>query len=254
MSGTIMNPLTLLEARNISKNFGALQVIDHVALKIVTGSIHSVIGPNGAGKTTLFNLMTGFVPVSSGTVFFKGEDVTNLPPYKISKKGIARSFQITSIFPELSVHENLRVAAQARERMSINFLRHFTRLKSAAQKADEVLEAIGLADKGGVISKNLSYGEKRVLDIGISLATDPELILLDEPMAGLQAADVEWMMQLVRDISKELTVVLIDHNIDLVIALSHVITVLNQGQVIAEGSPAQIQENEKVQTAYLGGY
>ena len=250
----MIRALTILEARNISKNFGSLQVIDGVALKIAAGSIHSIIGPNGAGKTTLFNLMTGFIPVSSGTVFFKGEEITNLPPYKISKKGIARSFQITSIFPELSVHENLRVAAQARERMSINFLRHFTRLKNAAKKADEVLEAIGLADKGKVISKNLSYGEKRILDIGISLATDPELILLDEPMAGLQASDVEWMMKLVRDISNQLTVVLIDHNIDLVIALSHVITVLNQGQVIAEGSPAQIQGNEKVQTAYLGGY
>jgi branched-chain amino acid transport system ATP-binding protein len=246
--------LTILEARNISKNFGSLKVIDHVALKIATGSIHSIIGPNGAGKTTLFNLLTGFIPLSEGTVSFKGEDITNFPPYRISEKGIARSFQITSIFPELSVHENLRVAAQARERTSINFLRHFTRLKSAAKKADEVLEAIGLADKGKLISKNLSYGEKRILDIGISLATDPELILLDEPMAGLQAADVEWMMKLVRDISKRLTVILIDHNIDLVIALSHVITVLNQGQVIAEGAPAQIQENEKVQTAYLGGY
>lgn len=249
-----MEDSVLVEARGVSKHFGGLHVLTDVDIKVKLSTIHSIIGPNGAGKTTFFNLFTGFYPVSSGIFLFKGEDITNLPPYKVSRKGIARSFQITSIFPELSVYENVRVAAQTTSHGSANFLRPHTALKGAIEKADEVLGMIGLGGKRSVVSRNLSYGEKRILDIGISLATDPELILLDEPMAGLQAADMQWMMKLVEEISQKLTVVLIDHNIDLVVALSDRITVLNQGMVIADGTPAEIQDNETVQQAYLGGY
>ena len=187
-------------------------------------------------------------------IFFAGENITNLPPYIISKKGLSRSFQITSIFPDLSVHENVRIAAQSKERGLYNLLKHFNRLKEASEKADEVLEFIGLIEKREVISKNLSYGESRILDIGIALATNPEVILLDEPMSGLPLGDLQWLIRLVEEISKTLTVVLIDHNIDLVISISHMITVLNQGSVIAEGRPDEVQKNEKVQEAYLGGY
>jgi len=249
-----MEDVLIVEGKSISKHFGSLRAVDNVDLKVSKGIIHSIIGPNGAGKTTLFNLLTGFIGVTSGEIFFKGENITNLPPYIISKKGVARSFQITSIFPDLSVHENVRIAAQSRERQSYNFLKHFNRLKEASEKADEVLEFIRLIEKREVISKNLSYGENRILDIGIALATNPEVILLDEPMSGLPLGDLQWLMRLVEEISKTLTVILIDHNIDLVIGISHMITVLNQGSVIAEGRPDEIQKNEKVQEAYLGGY
>jgi branched-chain amino acid transport system ATP-binding protein len=244
----------IIEAKKLSKDFGALRAVNEVDLKVYPGQIHSIIGPNGAGKTTLFNLLTGFIRSTQGEIFFEGENITGLEPHIISKKGLARSFQITSIFSALSVHENVRIAAQSREKESSNFLRHFDRLKEAREKADGVLEFIGLIEEKNVISRNLPYGEKRILDIGIALATNPEVLLLDEPVAGLPSGDVQWMMQLIEEISKTLTVILIDHNIDLVISISHMVTVLNQGSVIAEGRPDEIQKDEKVQEAYLGGY
>jgi branched-chain amino acid transport system ATP-binding protein len=221
---------------------------------VYPGQIHSIIGPNGAGKTTLFNLLTGFIRSTQGEIFFKKENITGLAPHIISMKGLARSFQITSVFLALSVHENVRIAAQSRDKASNSFLMHSNKLKEASDKANTVLEFIGLIEKRNVVSRNLPYGEKRILDIGIALATNPEVLLLDEPMAGLPPGDLQWMMELIQAISKTLTVVLIDHNIDLVISVSDVITVLNQGCVIAQGRPDEIQKNEKVQEAYLGGY
>ena len=245
--------MVILEAKNVTKHFGSLLVVDHVNLKITKGNIHSIIGPNGAGKTTLFNLLTGFVSLTSGKVIYKGEDITNLPPYKIAKKGISRSFQITSIFPELTVHENIRIAAQSKEKSSFNFIKHFETLENSKKKADQVLDFIGLHEKRNTLAANLAYGEKRILDIGIAISTDPEILLLDEPMAGLPEGDLDKVMQLIKKISENLTVILIDHNIDQIIAISNVITVLNQGSIIAEGSPREIQDNQKVQDAYLGG-
>ncbi len=236
------------------KHFGSLAVIEGVGLRVAEGTIHAIIGPNGAGKTTLFNMLTGFLKVTEGSVFFNGEEITNLDSYTISQKGIARSFQITSIFPDLTVAENVRIAAQSREKGRFNLLKNHRHLEGAIEKADGILSSIGLLDKRHLKAANLSYGEKRVLEIGISLATSPRLLMLDEPMAGLQKADLEWMMKLVKDISQNLTVVLIDHNIDLIISLSHVITVLNQGIKIAEGTPDEIRNDQKVQEAYLGGY
>lgn len=244
----------IIETKKLSKDFGALRVINEVSLKVYSGQIHSIIGPNGAGKTTLFNLITGFIRPTHGKIFFKGEDITGLPPHIISIKGLARSFQITSIFPALSVHENVRIASQSRDKTSKNFLMHANKLKEANEKADAVLQFIGLIEKRNVVSRNLPYGEKRVLDIGIALATNPEVLLLDEPMAGLPHGDLQWMMTLIREISSKLTVILIDHNIDLVLSISNVITVLNQGRIIAQGRPEEIERSEKVQEAYLGGY
>jgi ABC-type branched-subunit amino acid transport system ATPase component len=246
--------VVILEAQNVSKYFGSLWAVNKVDLRVTQGTIHAIIGPNGAGKTTLFNLLTGFVPVSNGEVFFSGENITGLPPQILSKRGLSRSFQITSIFPELSVFENVRIAAQSREKRASSFVAHFKGLKGSTEKANQVLRFIGLMEKGGLVSKSLPYGEQRILDIGIALATDPVVLLLDEPMAGLPAADLEWIMRLIKEIAKKVTIVLIDHNIDLVISMSDVITVLNQGMVIAEGTPREIQENKKVQEAYLGGY
>jgi len=244
----------IIETKKLSKDFGALRAVNEVDLQIYPGQIHSIIGPNGAGKTTVFNLLTGFISPTHGEIFFKGENISGLAPYVLSMKGLARSFQITSIFPALSVHENVRVAAQSRKKESVNFLKHYDELKEASQKADEVLEFIGLVEKKKMISRNLAYGEKRILDIGIALATNPEILLLDEPVSGLPSGDIQWMMELIKEISKTLTVIMIDHNIDLVISISDIITVLNQGSVIAQGRPEEIQKNEKVQEAYLGGY
>lgn len=244
----------ILEAKELVKHFDSLAVIEGVDFRVSEGTIHAVIGPNGAGKTTLFNMLTGFLKVTAGQVFFDGKEITGRKPHVISQMGIARSFQITSIFPELTVAENVRIAAQSGEKGQFSLFKNHRRLTKALEKTDEVLESIGLSEKRDLIAGTLSYGEKRVLEIGISLATEPRLLMLDEPMAGLQKADMEWMIQLVRGISKTLTVVLIDHNIDLVISLSHVISVLAQGILIAEGTPEEIQRNEKVQEAYLGGY
>jgi branched-chain amino acid transport system ATP-binding protein len=248
-----MQARPIIETKKLSKDFGALRAVNEVNLKVYPGQIYSIIGPNGAGKTTLFNLLTGFIYSTQGEIFFKGENVTGLAPHIISMKGLARSFQITSIFPALSVHENVRIAAQSRDKASRNFLMHSNKLKEANEKANAVLKFIGLIEKKKMISRNLPYGEKRILDIGIALATNPEVLLLDEPVAGLQSGDLQWMMELIQAISKNLTVILIDHNIDLVISISHMITVLNQGGVIAEGTPDEIQKNERVQEAYLGG-
>ena len=246
------NPL-ILETEGLCKHFGALQVINGVDLKVRRGFIHAIIGPNGAGKTTLFNLLSGFLKASAGRIRYQGRDITGMKPFGIARLGLARSFQITSVFPELSVRENLRVSAQARECNPYNFLVSYKRLSRARQKADAVLESIGLADKGDILCKHLSYGDKRVLDLGITQATDPELILLDEPMAGLQVADHERIVGLISKMARTLTVVLIDHNVDIVTAISNTITVLSQGEIIAEGTPEAIRADARVQEAYLGG-
>lgn len=248
-----MDSQVVLEARGLKKSFGALQVINGVDLKVSRGAIHSIIGPNGAGKTTLFNLLTGFLKASSGQVLYLGKDITSLPPFRIAQLGLARSFQITSVFPELSVHENLRVAAQATQKHPYNFLLNYKHLKQTTAKADAILVSLGLWEQRDQLCQNLSYGDRRVLDIGISQATDPEVVLLDEPLAGLQAADHERIVGLIQEMAKSMTVVLIDHNIDIVTSVSHVITVLNQGEVIAEGSPQEVKANPRVQEAYLGG-
>ena len=243
----------ILQTKELSKNFGALKAVNQVNLEIGKG-IHSIIGPNGAGKTTLFNLLTGFLKPSTGKIFFLGKDITGLPPYEISRLGIARSFQITSIFPELSVFENVRISAQSRSRSSANFLNSFKGLEDANQNAERILKDLGLLEFRDAKAKNLSYGLQRSLDIAISLAIRPKLILLDEPTSGMDKGDTKKIIKIISVISRQIPVVLIEHNIDVVLSISNRITVLYQGSVLAEGSPIEIQQNEKVQEAYLGGY
>jgi branched-chain amino acid transport system ATP-binding protein len=243
----------ILHTDNLCIDFGALRAVYNVNLKIGEG-VHSIIGPNGAGKTTLFNLLTGFLKPTRGKVFYLGKEITNLPPYEISQLGMARSFQITSIFPDLSVYENLRVAVQSRLKASYNFLLSFKKLKGVKEKTLEILDQVGLMDVADLNAKKLSYGLQRGLDIGISLATDPKLILLDEPTSGMDRKDSMQVIQLISDISKRIPIVLIEHNIDAVLSVSDMITVLYQGAILAEGTPSEIQRNDKVQEAYLGGY
>lgn len=249
-----MEQKPILETKSLSKNFGSLKAVNNVEFRVRQGHIHSIIGPNGAGKTTLFNLLNGFLLPTSGKIFFKGSDITNLPPYKISQKGIGRSFQITSVFPDLPVLENIRIAAQSRTKMSYHFLKSAKSLKSLEEKAYQVLDRVGLEGKRDQLAKNLSHGEKRILDIGIGLATEPSLLLLDEPASGLAKEEISKVIKLVKHLSKEITIILIEHNIDLVLSISDRITVLFQGSVIADDTPEQIQKDSRVQEAYLGGY
>lgn len=242
-----------LQTHNLCKDFGALRAVHSVNLNIGEG-VHSVIGPNGAGKTTLFNLLTGFLRPTEGKVLYLNKEITNLPPYEISQMGLARSFQITSIFPDLSVYENLRVAVQSRLKASYNFLRSFNTLNGVDEKTQAILEQVGLKDAVGLSAKNLSYGLQRGLDIGISLATDPKLILLDEPTSGMDRKDSAHIIALISTISRKIPIVLIEHNIDAVLSVSDMITVLYQGAILAEGNPSEIQSSDKVQEAYLGGY
>jgi len=242
----------VLQTEDLSKSFGGLKAVNRVNLKVGPG-VHSIIGPNGAGKTTLFNLLTGFLKPETGKIFYLERDITDLPPYDISQLGMARSFQITSIFPELTVYENVRLAVQSRPRPSFNFLISYKSLSGVAQKSEKVLGEVGLQDEADVKAKNLSYGLQRCLDIGISIATEPKLVLLDEPTSGLSLEDTQRIIHLVSDISKSVPVLLIEHNIDVVLSVSDTITVLYQGGILAEGPASEITNNQKVQEAYLGG-
>jgi len=242
----------LLETLNLSKSFGALQAVTNVSLRVTKGTIHSVIGPNGAGKTTLFNLLTGFLVPTSGRIAFQGQDITHLPAHKISKLGVSRSFQITSIFPDLSVRENVRIAIQSRTNMSYRFLTALSQKDELEERSREVLRKIGLQDKENLTARSLSHGEKRVLDIGIGLSTNPQLLLLDEPASGLVGDEIVRVTNLIKEISSYVTVVLVEHNIDVVLSISNRISVLYYGEVIAEGSPQEVRCNPNVQEVYLG--
>jgi branched-chain amino acid transport system ATP-binding protein len=243
----------ILKTKNLSKDFGALRAVNDVTLGIGSG-VHSIIGPNGAGKTTLFNLLTGFLKPTEGKIFYQGEEITHLAPYDISKAGMARSFQITSVFPELTVYENVRLAVQSRLKAAYNFLVSFKSLKGVDEKTKNILSQLGLLELADLKAKNLSYGLQRSLDIGVSLATEPKVILLDEPTSGMDRKDTDQIIQLISNISRKMPVALIEHNIDIVLSISDVVTVLYQGKILAEGTPFEIQNNDKVQEAYLGGY
>ena len=242
----------LLEVEDLAKHFGALAAVDGVSLAVPRGELRSIIGPNGAGKTTLFNVLTGLLPADRGQARFCAAAITGLLPHQIVAAGVSRSFQIISIFHALTVFENVRIAAQAKHRC------RFAMLTDAGSHADlnaealRLLRAVGLRDRAFEIADTLSHGDQRLLEIAIALATRPELVLLDEPLAGLAAHERLRVADLIRTLRRSVTIVLIDHDIDAVLALSDRITVLHQGRVIAEGAPAEIQQNREVQTAYLG--
>jgi len=244
----------ILQTEKLSKRFGALTAVHEVDFEVHQGEIHSIIGPNGAGKTTFFNLLTGFLLPTSGHIVYNGKEITGFPPHQISQLGIGRSFQIFNIFPELSVSENIRIAIQSRTKINYRFWGSLPKSGFLEEKAKEVLLRIGLNEKENVIARNLSSGEKRLLDIGIGLATQPSLLLLDEPTSGLAGQEISMIINLIRTIANPITIILIEHNIDVVLNISSRITVLNQGAVIAEGLPEEIQNNTRVQEVYLGGY
>jgi len=244
----------ILEARNLRKEFGGLVAVADVSGKVYARTFHSIIGPNGAGKTTLFNLLSGTLPPTRGQVFFKGRDITHLPPYRMAHLGLGRSFQITNIFPNLTVLENIRLAAQAVGGDNFKLLSHFTRFRQYEEKAIQVIAQVGLEGSELVLARNLAHGQKRKLELGIMLAGDPEILLLDEPTAGMSSEQVPELLKILRRImaQDDKTIVLVEHRMDMVMSISDFITVMHQGQVLAEGTPKEIAANETVQKAYLG--
>jgi ABC-type branched-subunit amino acid transport system ATPase component/ABC-type branched-subunit amino acid transport system substrate-binding protein len=244
----------ILETNRLRKEFGALVAVANVSIKVRPNTIHSIIGPNGAGKTTFFNLLSGNLAPSAGRVFFKGRDITKLPLHRTAHLGIGRSFQITNIFPNLSVLENIRLACQALGGDNFRLLRSHRSFPRYEERAWEVIRLVGLEKEALLPARMLPHGGQRKLELGIILAPDPEVLLLDEPTAGMAAEQVPELIDLIRDIQAtgNKTVMLVEHNMNVVMSISDYITVMHQGQVLAEGTPAEISANEVVQSAYLG--
>ncbi len=240
----------LLRTEDLSIRFGGLSALNGVTLEVARDEIRAVIGPNGAGKSTFFNCLTGVLRPSSGRILLDGVDIAGLPPDRISQQGIARSYQITNILPSATVLENVRIAAQSR-RHGWRMLTHHRALRDIVEKAEATLEAVGLLGKAGELASSLSHGEQRTLEIAIALATEPRLLCLDEPTAGMSAAETRDTVDLIRRISKQLTILIVEHDMEVVMELAQRITVLHYGAVLAEGSPAEIQHNPRVQEVYL---
>jgi branched-chain amino acid transport system ATP-binding protein len=240
----------VLRTQGLTIRFGGLIALDHVDFEIARGEIRAIIGPNGAGKSTFFNCVTGVLRPSAGRILFNGEDIAGFPPNRISQKGIARSYQITNILPNATTLENVRIACQSRAH-AWSMLSHHRAFADLIGKAQAVLDSVGLSGKADELAANLSHGEQRNLEIGIALATEPQLLCLDEPTAGMSAAETHDTMALVRRIAKNLTILIVEHDMQVVMELAHRITVFHYGRVLAEGSPAEIQSNPRVQEVYL---
>jgi len=234
----------------LSMRFGGLTALNKVSIAVPRGEIRAIIGPNGAGKSTFFNCVTGVLEPTSGRIVFDGDDIAGLPPHRISKKAIARSYQITNILPGATVLENVRIAVQSRHH-SWSLLRHHRAYRDVIARARGVLASVGLVDKAAELAANLSHGEQRNLEIGIALATEPKLLCLDEPTAGMSVTETHATVELIRRIATDLTILIVEHDMEVVMGLAHTITVLHYGEVLAEGSPAAIQANPRVQEVYL---
>ncbi|MGQ9909907.1 MAG: ABC transporter ATP-binding protein [Candidatus Flexifilum sp.] len=244
----------LLSGRNLRKEFGGLVAVDDVSIDIRRGTTHSIIGPNGAGKTTLFNLLTGKYRPTRGTVIFKGQDITTMPVYRRAHLGMGRSFQITNLFPNLTVLENVRLAAQARGRDSFRLLRRAESFSAYLATARQMLEIVGLSEVALLPANALPHGGKRKLELAIILAAQPEILLLDEPTAGMASEQVPELMHTIDTIRRQgdRTIVMVEHNMNVVMNSSDLITVMHLGRVLAEGTPAAIAADETVQRVYLG--
>ena len=244
--------MKILELKDVYKDFKGLQVLNQVNLSIEEGECHAIIGPNGAGKSTLFNVITGKYRPSRGRIFFNGEDITGLPPYKISRKGLARSFQIINVFPRTTVYGNVTNAILSKRKIRFNALVRLDRLEDIHQETLDCIKTLGLTAIMDVPASELSYGQQRALEIGIALATDPKLILLDEPSAGMTKEQSKETVALMQRLTKGKTLVVVEHDMDVVFRMADRITVLSHGEVLASGTPDEIRRNERVRGAYLG--
>jgi branched-chain amino acid transport system ATP-binding protein len=244
------HPALLLE--NVSRHFGGLKAVDDVNLRIVPGSRHALIGPNGAGKTTLFNLISGELTPTAGRITVFGTDVTRLPPHKRAALGLARTFQITKLFPQLTVLENILLACEALDRRKLSMHRALATCHDLQRRAGELIERFGLVGRGGEIAANLSYGDQRKLEVALSMAGQPRLLLLDEPMAGLSAGESRTMHGLLEQLDPGIAVLLIEHDMDVAFAFAQRITVLHHGRVLTDGHRDEVSANPDVQQIYLG--
>jgi branched-chain amino acid transport system ATP-binding protein len=243
-------PVPILKTELLSVRFGGLAALSNVNFDVARGEVRAIIGPNGAGKSTFFNCLTGVLRPTSGRITFNGENITGLRSNVISQKGVARSYQITNILPNASALENVRIAAQSR-RHAWNMIAHHSAFADINEKAERALDAVGLLGKAHELASNLSHGEQRNLEIGIALATEPQLLCLDEPTAGMSQVETNETMELVQRIAKDLTILIVEHDMAVVMELADRITVLHYGAVLAEGTPEEIQQNPKVLEVYL---
>ncbi len=245
------NPV--LQAKDINKQFAGVKVCQNFNLDIQKNTLHALIGPNGAGKTTALNLLTGLIKPNSGNIFLNNQDITNMKVNQRSQLGLARVFQITSLFNEFSVRENIMLAAQSHQKSGYRFWTNVFKDKKLLEISDKFLEKMGLTQRANIIAGNLSHGERRQLEMGMALATEPEVLLLDEPMAGLGPGGSSKLIELIQSLKGNMTILLVEHDTHAVFSLADTVSVLVQGEVIATNTPDVIKNNQQVQEAYLGG-
>jgi branched-chain amino acid transport system ATP-binding protein len=244
--------VNILETKAICHDFSGLQVLMDVNLDVKEGERHAIIGPNGAGKTTLFNVITGTYYPSEGDVFFKGRKVTGFKPYKMVRRGMGRSFQITSTFSRLTAFQNIRMGILSKRNIRFNMLRMLDKMQDVTAETEEVLKRINLDGERDIPASQLSYGKSRSLEISMALATDPDLVMLDEPTAGMSVDETHNAVELIRRLTEGKTMVIIEHDMDVVFSLADRITVLHLGTILASGPPEEIRDNQSVKDAYLG--
>jgi branched-chain amino acid transport system ATP-binding protein len=247
-----MSEEIILETEELTKEFAGFYAVRDVTLRVARGTIHALIGPNGAGKTTCFNLLTKFLSPTKGRILYKGRDITALAPADVARLGLVRSFQISAVFPHLSVRENVRIALQRKRGGSFDFWRSKTVLDDLNERAVSLLDSVGLNDFANHIAVDLPYGRKRALEIATTLALDPEMMLLDEPTAGMGHEDIDRISALIKTVAADRTVLMVEHNLSVVATLSDRITVLTRGRILAEGDYATVSNNPEVREAYMG--
>jgi branched-chain amino acid transport system ATP-binding protein len=250
-----MSEAPILEVRNITRNFGKFQAIGGVSLRVPQGRLSALIGPNGAGKTTFYNVISGKYRPTTGSVHFDGQDVTGLAPHRLVARGMLRSFQITNVFPELSVLENVLVPLVVHHRASFAFLRSLARRKDWVEEAEGILDRVGLREMRHRVVSTLAYGDKRLIEIALVLTRKPKLVLLDEPTAGMNPEETDRMIHLIRELADQsgTTFFITEHDMKVVFSVAQRIYVLHQGRLLAEGAPDEIRSNDQVKQAYLGG-
>lgn len=245
-------PRVVLSARGLSKSFGGFAAVKNVDLDVLDARVHALIGPNGAGKTTVFNLLTKFIQPTSGRIELLGSDITRTAPDKVARMGLVRSFQISAVFPHLTVLDNVRVALQRPNGLAVQFWLPTSRLDRLNERADALIEAVGLHKERNAVAADLSYGRKRVLEIATTLALDPRVLLLDEPLAGMGHEDVAVIAEIIRNVARERAVLMVEHNLQVVADICDYVTVLQRGEILAEGDYATVSADPRVRIAYMG--
>lgn len=252
MAESAEKPKNILELKGIYKDFEGLEVLFDINLGIREGERHAIIGPNGAGKSTIFNLITGKYLPSRGKIYFKGQDVTGTSPFKLNRSGLARSFQITNIFRTMTVFQNVRNAVLSKNNIHYNMFSRLSNMAEISSQTEKMLGQIGLLDRKDAIAGELSYGQQRALEIGLTIATDPELILLDEPTAGMSSEETREAVKLIERVTEGKTLVIVEHDMEVVFSIANRISVIYYGEVLASGPPEEIRNDQKVKDAYLG--